>query len=303
MQTTHGRIRPLLACIVAITLAALLVACSGPSRNGEQPTAPATAAITPTPPPPASTATEVQDPTATPTPSPPAPTATTTAPTEPPAPEPTAPSAPSTPLTLTTFDTTERVIAITIDAGADQGYATEILDTLAAKQVKATFGMTGAWAEDNPELVQRMVADGHQLINHTYGHPSYTGFSTQSTPLPRDQRISELTRTEALIQELTGYDMRPYFRPPFGDYDDSVLQDIATVGYTVNVLWSVDSLGWMGLTADEILERCLNASGPGGIILMHLGSQSQDAAALPALIDQLRADGYRFVTIEEMVGR
>ncbi|MCM8747802.1 polysaccharide deacetylase family protein [Thermomicrobiaceae bacterium CFH 74404] len=210
-------------------------------------------------------------------------------------------AAPGDVTTIRRFETAEPVIVLTFDAGADRGFASNILDTLAAKGVRASFGLTGAWAAANPDLVQRMAREGHHLINHTWSHRSFTGRSTGSAPLSTAERTEELRRTEELIRQLTGIELRPYFRPPYGDFDDSVLSDLADSGYTLNMMWTIDSLGWRGLTADEITQRVLDAAEPGAIVLMHVGSQSQDAAALPALIDQLRARGYRFATVRDLV--
>lgn len=207
------------------------------------------------------------------------------------------------PITINQAQTTEKIVSLTFDAGADRGFAAQILNTLKAEGIRASFGMTGAWAEENPDLIKRMVTEGHHLINHTYDHRSFTGLSTGAAPLSTAQRQAQLKETETIIRDLTGYNLQPYFRPPYGDYDNSVIRDIAAVGYTVNVMWSVDSLGWKGLTAAEIAERSVRGTGPGGIILMHVGAQSQDAAALPEIIRRLRDQGYRFVTVEAMVGR
>ncbi len=115
-------------------------------------------------------------------------------------------------------------VALTFDAGADTGYAAEILDLLRDEGIKASFGMTGVWAQANPELVQRMVAEGHQLINHTWDHSSLTGANTQMPPKTPEQVAQQLADTEAVVRDLTGYEMRPYFRPPYGDYDEAIAQ-------------------------------------------------------------------------------
>jgi peptidoglycan/xylan/chitin deacetylase (PgdA/CDA1 family) len=206
-------------------------------------------------------------------------------------------------LTIRTADTDELIVALTFDAGSDRGYAEEILDIAAAEGILLTFGMTGAWAEDNPDLIVRMVDEGHQLINHSVTHRSFTGFSTSSPPLSSAERADELAGVEAVVSDLTGYELEPYFRPPYGDYDDSVISDLIANGYTVNVMWTVDSLGWNGLSAVEVTDRVVSGTVPGAIHLFHVGAASSDAEALPAIIDQLRALGYDFVTVEEMVGR
>ena len=204
-------------------------------------------------------------------------------------------------VTVRGFDTSERVLALTFDAGADRGYAPMILDTLANEGIAATFGMTGGWATQNPDLILRMVNEGHQIINHTWTHRSFTGRSTPGTaPLTRAERHEELIRTENAVRDIAGIEMRPYFRPPYGDYDESVLRDIAAIGYTVNVMWTVDSLGWNGLTAAQINARVLAGATPGGNILLHVGGQSLDGPALPEMIRLLRADGYGFATVAEL---
>ncbi len=210
-------------------------------------------------------------------------------------------SAQSSVRTIRNFDTTDRVIVLTFDAGSDRGYASQILDTLARENVKASFGMTGVWAEGNPELVRRMVREGHHLINHSYDHPSFTGTSSSVTALSFAQRSSQIQRTEDIVRSIAGYELKPYFRPPFGDYNDSVLTDLERLGYRYNIMWTVDTLGWQGLSPSQINTRVFNGATPGGVILMHVGAASQDSAALPAMIDGLRARGYRFATVEQMV--
>ena len=197
--------------------------------------------------------------------------------------------------------TTKKRVSLTFDAGADVGYAAEILDTLKQERVVASFGMTGAWAEQNPALVKRMAVEGHHLINHTWSHSSFTGFSTSSAPKTRAQRWDELDRTEAIIQRIAGVSTLPYFRPPYGDTDASVLADVGARGYTMTAMWAVDSLGWNGLSAPRIVERTLRLTSPGAILIFHVGAQSQDAAALPEIVRALRGQGYEFVTVGALV--
>lgn len=194
-----------------------------------------------------------------------------------------------------------RVVALTFDAGADRGYAASILTTLERGRLQASFGMTGLWARQNPDLVRRMAKDHDILIDHTYDHRSFTGLSTHAAPLTAAQRSWEIAQADRIVRSLTHRTMRPYFRPPFGDFDRSTLTLARLLGYTHVVMWSVDSLGWERLPAVAILQRCLTLVRPGGIILMHVGSQSQDALALPSLINVLRQRGYRLVTIPQLL--
>ncbi|CAN5862874.1 hypothetical protein BH23ACT4_BH23ACT4_07320 [soil metagenome] len=223
----------------------------------------------------------------------------------------TSPTTTSTPTTSTTLpvtttvpsgpsqliwkaETNERVVSLTFDAGSDRGFGEEILDFLTAQGINATFGMTGTWAESNPDLVQRMVAEGHTLMNHTYNHPH---METLTTP----QRIDQLERTETIVFDLTGASMIPYFRPPYGAYNNQLLVDVGAAGYSYSIMWTVDSLGWKGIPASEVVERCLSGAEPGAIILLHVGAKSTDSEALPALVAGLIEAGYSFATIPELI--
>lgn len=197
--------------------------------------------------------------------------------------------------------TNRKFIALTFDAGADVGYTALILDTLRAKGVRASFGMTGAWAEAHPDLVRRMGNEGHDFINHTHDHASFTGVSTGRRPQTFEERAHQIERTEEIVRSLTGKSTRPYFRPPFGDYDPTVNADIARLGFTQNVLWTIDSTGWRGVPAGTIVDRCLSNAAPGAIIVFHVGSQSLDGPALAPIVDGLRQQGYALGTIRELI--
>jgi|GEM_PF-492312 peptidoglycan/xylan/chitin deacetylase (PgdA/CDA1 family) len=211
------------------------------------------------------------------------------------------PSAPGAARVVSKGDPSRRLVALTFDAGADAGFTAAILDTLRANGIRASFGITGRWAEQNPELLRRIVREGHHLINHSYDHSSFTGRSTGRPPLTQAERWQQLDRTEAIVQSLTGASTRPYFRPPFGDYDASVNADVYARGYLYNVMWTVDSLGWRGLPAPEIVRRCLELAEPGAIYIFHVGGASQDAIALQPVIDGLRRAGYGFGTVPEVI--
>ena len=202
---------------------------------------------------------------------------------------------------VTRGNPSRRMVALTFDAGADAGFTGEILDVLKRAGVRATFGMTGLWAEHNRELLLAIAAQGHQIINHTYDHASFTGLSTEKPPLTAAERALELSRTEVTVYHLTQRSTRPYFRPPYGDLDASVERDAAANGYDTIVMWSVDTQGWKHASADAIVARGLAGAEPGAIYVMHVGAESQDAVALPRLIDGLRAQGYAFGTVDELL--
>jgi peptidoglycan/xylan/chitin deacetylase (PgdA/CDA1 family) len=198
-------------------------------------------------------------------------------------------------------DPSRRLVALTFDAGADAGFTREILGTLRREGIRASFSVTGLWAEQNRDLLLAITADGHRLINHSYDHASFTGLSTGKPPLTPAERTLELSRTETTVYHLSQRSTRPYFRPPYGDVDGGVQRDAAAAGYSTIVMWTVDSLGWNRATVDEIVALCVAKAEPGAIYVMHVGSESQDAAALPRVIAGLRAAGYGFVTIDELL--
>jgi peptidoglycan/xylan/chitin deacetylase (PgdA/CDA1 family) len=196
---------------------------------------------------------------------------------------------------------TRRAVALTFDAGSGDGNTAEILRVLREHNIRATFGITGVWGERYRDLLFAIAADGHQIINHTYSHTSFTGRSTGAPPLTPEERALELSRTEVTVYRYTSQSTLPYFRPPYGDYDDSVLRDVAASGYDTVVMWSLDTLGWNGATADEIASRSIAGAEPGVIYVMHVGSASQDAAALPRILQALQADNYRFETVAQIL--
>jgi len=197
-------------------------------------------------------------------------------------------------------DPNRRVVALTFDAGNESAYTDQILDILKEQGVKASFGMTGVFAERYPDLLRRIAKEGHQLFNHSYHHWSFTGQSAQNPALTEAQLWDELDKTEAIIKKLTGVSTKPYFRPPYGDYSDFVNAAAYAHGYRYDVLWSDSSLGRLGGPAEEIVQRVVTQAQPGAIIAMHLGV-AEDAYALPGIIDRLRNLGYGFVTLPELI--
>jgi peptidoglycan-N-acetylglucosamine deacetylase len=192
------------------------------------------------------------------------------------------------------------VVALTFDAGADRGYAEDILDLLASAHAGASFGITGEWARHNPDLVRRMAAEGHLVINHTLDHRSFTGLSDQGAGLAAASRRAELEQADALIAPLIGHTTRPWYRLPYGDDDARVADDVAQTGFTRKVGWTVDSGGWRGWPAADILRHCLLAAEPGAIYVLHVGGDSQDRLALGPLIAGLRERGYSLATVAEL---
>ena len=269
-----------------------------PSAQGAEQASPtATAKAITVPDPLEPTSTVVPSPTST---SPPEPTAEPVA-TERPAPPDT--GLDGTSLIVERGDTGRLEVAFTFDAGEGAGHTEEILDLLAEHGIKGSFGVTGQWVEQNPELTRRIVADGHMLINHTYDHSSFTGVSRDLDPLPEVERLNQIETTRQIILEIAGYDTAPYFRFPYGDYDRESLDQLARVGYDYTLWWSCDTQGWNGFSPETIAEICgpeADEGGPGAILLMHVADDN-DFAALPVLIEQYQEAGYTFVTVEELI--
>ena len=196
------------------------------------------------------------------------------------------------------------LVAFTFDAGEGPGYAEEILDFLAAEGIHASFGLTGDWVREHPETTRRMVDEGHMIFNHSDTHQSWTGVSTTGVPLTEDQRIDELMGAAVAIEEVTGtYETAPFWRPPYGDYDAEGQALLADYGYDYTLFWTCDSLAWTGTAPEEIAAKCAPDQpdgGPGAIILMHV-TQEADYRSLEALVDEYKAAGYEFVTMEEMI--
>ncbi|QPI67555.1 LysM peptidoglycan-binding domain-containing protein [Exiguobacterium sp. PBE] len=196
---------------------------------------------------------------------------------------------------VTSVNTTSKVVALTFDDGADGANTNKILDILAKNNVKATFFLTGSGANNHPQYIKNIAAKGHQLGNHSYTHPDFT-------KLTATQMKSELDRTEALIKSLTGKTTKPIFRAPFGAVNSTVLSGVGASGYGYTIQWNIDTVDWKGLTASQINTKVQTNIKPGSIVLMHTGAGAPGTPlALPTMISQLKAKGYKFVTISQLL--
>ena len=185
-------------------------------------------------------------------------------------------------------------VALTFDDGGTAEQVSSLLDTLRAYQVKSTFFLIGQWMADNPALVQRIQTDGHEIANHSYGHPP---FST----LPSSDMKSELGAWNETYRQITGRQGQPYFRPPYGDYNSRVTSVVRETGQEALVLWNVDSRDWTGVDSDAMADQVLAGTDNGSVILFHLHGRHTNAA-LQRIIPALTHSGYRFVTIGDMLG-
>lgn len=229
-------------------------------------------------------------PTASPRPATATPTATPTATRRPATATPT-PTAGVPPEMVRGSDAKQQV-ALTFDAGASSEPTTAILDALKSAGVHSTMFLTGAWIKDNPALVRRILADGHQVANHTMTHPDLVTLA--------DAEIQQqLADTARLYQETTGAQIAPYFRPPFGSRDKRVLQVAWRAGYRA-VYWTLDSGDWVAdATPAGVRDKVLQGTKNGYIVIMHLGSP-QTAQVLPDVLKGLLGAGFRLVFVSQM---
>jgi peptidoglycan/xylan/chitin deacetylase (PgdA/CDA1 family) len=203
----------------------------------------------------------------------------------------------------TRIPTSAPVVALTFDAGANADAVPSILQTLKTKNVPATFFLTGQWVRSFPAQTNAIAVGGYLVGNHSDTHPALTTLSDA-------QVRAEVENAQWHILVTGGAETRPLFRFPFGDVDARVLGIVNGLGY-VGVRWTVDTLGWQGtsggMTVQRVVDRVLAGLQPGEIVLMHVGSHPTDrsmldAAALPQIIDQIRARGYEFVTLTALTG-
>ncbi len=192
-------------------------------------------------------------------------------------------------------ETQEKKIAISFDAAWGNEDTAKILEILKKNNVRATFFMTGGWVESYPDDVKAILADGHDLGNHSENHKNMSQLSDE-------EKKEEIMKVHQKVQELTGYEMF-LFRPPYGDYDNAVVNVAKDCGY-FTIQWDVDSLDWKDYGVDSIIKTVTQHKhlGNGSIVLCHNGAKFT-AKALDTLIATLKNEGYTFVPISELIYR
>lgn len=183
-------------------------------------------------------------------------------------------------------------VYLTFDEGYENGYTARILDILAAKNARATFFVTYDYCRTSGDLVKRMIAEGHEVGNHSWTHPSLPRVSEQ-------QARGEINKLHNYVKDnFSGYEMR-LFRFPMGEFSERTLQIAGEEGYT-SVFWSFAHRDWeidKQPAPAESLQRVASTAHPGEILLLHAVS-SANTEALPDIIDSLRAKGYRLSLFE-----
>jgi len=183
-------------------------------------------------------------------------------------------------------------VALTFDDGPSKKYTLKYLEVLREKQVKATFFLVGRNVQKSPVLTALIAGEGHEIANHTYDHY----IKKMSDAVIKDQ----ISRTSRLLKEWTQQEIK-YVRPPGGNNSIKMKSVAAELQMQV-VMWNVDPQDWKeGTTPAQIIASVKKQLTPGAIIVLHEG-KPQTLKALPALIDELRQDGWEFVTISELLG-
>lgn len=283
--------------VAAVVVLALVPACGGP-RDGTSP--PTAASVRPT----ATTGPGQSAPTGVPTGSSgAASTPTSLGPT--PTARPTATTA-EVPAWLAGRDvrllpTDRNRVVLTFDGGGNADGLAKILAVLDAEHVRGSFFLTGRWVQAYAAQARAVVAAGHVIGNHTMTHPHVTAISDPAL-------TAQVLDAARVIGSTTGANPKPWFRFPYGERTSADIRLLNSLGY-VCVSWSVDTLGWLGTsrgTVADVRRRVLDALEPGLVVLMHVGSNpddgtTYDADALTSVIDAVRAAGYTFGTVAELI--
>lgn len=185
-------------------------------------------------------------------------------------------------------ETETKKIALTFDDGPHPVYTEEMLEVLEEAQVPATFFLLGQNIEGNEEVVRAIAENGHLIGNHTFHHVQITG-------LPKEQAYEEIDQTSRLIEKLTGKGTE-YVRPPFGTWNEGLESNLDLIP----VMWTIDTLDWTTKNVDTIVNHVVKNAGENDIILMH-DSYKSTVQAVERIISLLKAEGFEFVTVDEVL--
>ena len=192
-------------------------------------------------------------------------------------------------------DTSQKVIYLTFDCGYENGYTEQILDALKKHNAPAAFFVVGNMVETAPDIVCRMVQEGHIVGNHTYHHPDMSSISDQS------DFQKELEDLEAIYKATTGVEMPKYYRPPQGKYSEENLKQAQALGYKT-IFWSLAYVDWYvddQPTAEQAYSKLLPRIHDGAIVLLHSTSKT-NAEILDDLLSKWEDMGYTFASLEEL---
>lgn len=194
-------------------------------------------------------------------------------------------------LPIYSVERNDKKISISFDAAWGDEFTNDILDTLDKYNVKSTFFLVGFWVDKYPHRVEEIYKRGHEIGNHSSTHPNMSQLS-------REQIIEELQITEDKIVSITN--KKPIlFRPPFGDYDDLLIQTAKELGY-YTIQWDIDSLDWKELGVEPVIDKVVKNVTDGSIVLFH-NNAKYIREYLPIIIERLQEKGYEIVPISELI--
>jgi polysaccharide deacetylase family sporulation protein PdaB len=182
-------------------------------------------------------------------------------------------------------------IAITFDCAWGAEDMESILSTLKNHNCKATFFVLGTWAEQNPDTMKKLVADGHEIGNHSYNHTDYTAMS-------QNEMLSDIDKCNKAIKDTSGISPT-LFRAPSGDYNNSVIETVHSKNMEY-IQWSVDSLDWRGLNCEQMLERIIPKTQSGDILLFH-NDTAHTAESLDKILTELEKKGFSFLKVSDLI--
>ncbi|HEX3011469.1 MAG TPA: polysaccharide deacetylase family protein [Syntrophomonadaceae bacterium] len=191
----------------------------------------------------------------------------------------------------------KKQVALTFDDGPDNYYTPQIPDILKSENVKATFFVVGERVKANPNVMKKIVSEGHFVGNHTWDHPKIPNLKV-------DDVKSEVQKTEDEISQYTGY-QTAMFRPPYGIINSDIASVLSNLNYKI-IEWSSDSQDWKGYKKDQVESNILSNAKDGAIILQHCAGSQDDklkgtVQALPLVIETLKDEGITFVTVPELL--
>ena len=185
----------------------------------------------------------------------------------------------------------EKICAISFDAAWGNEDTEELIRILDKYNVKTTFFVVGSWVDKYPESVKALHNAGHEIMNHSDSHPHMTQIS-------QEKMVEEIKECSKKIEDITGEKVN-LLRPPYGDYNAKVIETIdKNDHYTIQ--WSVDSLDWKDLSAQQIKNRVCQNIHPGAIVLFHNAAKNTPQA-LPQILESLQSDGYKIVPVSEPI--
>ncbi|MDO4293803.1 MAG: polysaccharide deacetylase family protein [Eubacteriales bacterium] len=192
--------------------------------------------------------------------------------------------------------TEEKTLYLTFDCGYENGNTPAILDALKKHGAPAAFFVVGNYLETSPELVKRMLAEGHTIGNHSYHHPDMSRMG-------REEFQRELAELETLYRQITGREMEKYYRPPQGKYSEENLRIANELGYKT-FFWSLAYVDWnqdAQPSHEEAFSKLTGRVHPGAVVLLHNTSRT-NGEILDELLMRWEKMGYRFKAISELTG-